>query len=58
MLVAVLGTAEAKDWIEKSPNVPVLMDQYPYDGVVHDLDRGGFLAVYSQSAIWKSEPAQ
>jgi hypothetical protein len=47
MLVAVLGTAKAKDRIEKSLSVPVLMEQYPYDGVVHDLDAGGFLAVKS-----------
>jgi hypothetical protein len=49
MLVAVLGTAEAKDrTVEKSRSVPVLIEQYPYHGVVHDLDpQGGFLAVKS-----------
>jgi len=46
MLVAVLGTAEAKDrTVEKSRSVPVLIEQYPYNGVVHDLDPQG---VFSQ----------
>jgi hypothetical protein len=44
MLVVVSGTTEAKDG---SPSVPVLIEQYPNDAVVHDLDGGDFLAVKS-----------
>jgi hypothetical protein len=46
-----IGTADSKDRIENSPSVLVLMDRYAWDGVVHGLSAGDYLAVRSGPGV-------